>query len=70
MFAFDKQNAVRVRVIGDVIKDVEAMKLFSGSFKRVVVVISGEYAKYGQINDIIEICNIKNTDIIGYIYVE
>ena len=70
IFAFDKQDAITVSVIGDIIKDVEAMKLFSNSSKRVIFVISGACTKYGQINDVIEICNIKNTDVLGYIYVE
>lgn len=56
--------------IGDIIENPDSIERFDNASENVLLVISSSNTNYIYVNEILEFCNIRKTNIIGYIYVE
>lgn len=63
-------SSTELCINGDITSDIDAMKLFDNSHENIVLIIYRGRTKYININDVLEICNIKKITVLGYIYVE
>lgn len=63
------KEEIKVKVTGDVVGSIDAMKAF-GSDESVILVALANETSYTYVEEIIKLCAVKESNVLGYIYIK
>lgn len=63
-----EQEGIKLKVTGDIVNDFNAIKLFDKGEKAVIIAVAPKNTSYKYVNNVIEFCNIKKVNILGYVF--